>query len=226
MAKTTYNSRLMAERRETIIAETRKMLVEGGLEGLNMRELAERSGVAISTVYNLFSSKDQLVAVAVTGIFSSALDGIALPGTQPTLMVIENLTRRLVQRTRRGDAYSRAMTAIYFSSDSDSSVRTALQTSLQNWLVALMDIMVARGELQDWAPRAYIAHEISIHLWALVHDWVIGVIKGAKLARHFEVSVCIILKAFATPPMAAALEQKLKDGLGVNPSRRRRPASA
>lgn len=225
MAKGTYNSRLMAERRETILAETRKMLVEVGYDGLNMRELADRSGVAISTVYNLFASKDQLVASAVTGIFASALDGIDAPGEVSSLAVIENLARRLVQRTRRVDAYSRAMTAIYFSSDAESLVRTALQASLQAWLVTLMERMIERGELHDWTPRDYIAHEIAIHLWALVHDWVIGVIKGPKLAQHFELSICMFLKAVATPGMADAFERKLRHMIGVTAPRRKTRAS-
>lgn len=68
MRKTTYNSRLMAQRRETILAQTRAMLIDAGYNGLNMRELADRSGVAVSTIYNLFTSKDQLVAMAVADI--------------------------------------------------------------------------------------------------------------------------------------------------------------
>lgn len=40
------------------------MAADGGYEAVGMRELADRSGVALTTLYRDFSSKDQLLAAA------------------------------------------------------------------------------------------------------------------------------------------------------------------
>ena len=50
-----------AERRERILIAARKLVGEGGYDGLTMRDLARAARVSVPTLYNLFGSKDQLV---------------------------------------------------------------------------------------------------------------------------------------------------------------------
>lgn len=46
--------------REQLIAEAKKILVEEGFEGLNIRTLVQRCGIATGTFYNNFSCKEEL----------------------------------------------------------------------------------------------------------------------------------------------------------------------
>lgn len=48
--------------RETLLAETRRVLLESGYAGVNIRTIAHSCGAAAGTVYNYFPSKDLLVA--------------------------------------------------------------------------------------------------------------------------------------------------------------------
>lgn len=52
-------------RRERVLDAVIELIGEGGVSDLSMRELADRSGVAIGTVYRYFSSKDHVVAAAL-----------------------------------------------------------------------------------------------------------------------------------------------------------------
>ncbi len=52
-------------RRQRVIDAVLDLVSEGGIDDMQMRELAERSGVALGTVYRYFSSKDHVVAAAL-----------------------------------------------------------------------------------------------------------------------------------------------------------------
>src|SRR3954453_14424586 len=60
-----YDSVLMHERRQRILAETRRVIEEHGIENLSMRELCKRANVAQRTLYNAFGSKDLIVGLAI-----------------------------------------------------------------------------------------------------------------------------------------------------------------
>ena len=54
--------KLIANLRENIPAEARRLLSERGYSGLSLRELADRCGVAVGTLYNYYPSKAALIA--------------------------------------------------------------------------------------------------------------------------------------------------------------------
>ncbi|OIN81200.1 hypothetical protein BMG05_08965 [Mycobacterium malmoense] len=62
MAKVTRNQ---LKRRARIVEAVIDLIVEAGVEAVQMRSVAQRSGVALATVYKYFSSKEDLVAAAL-----------------------------------------------------------------------------------------------------------------------------------------------------------------
>ena len=52
-------------RRAKVIEEVIDLIAEVGAEAVQMRDVAQRSGVALATVYRYFSSKDHLLAAAL-----------------------------------------------------------------------------------------------------------------------------------------------------------------
>ena len=50
------------ERRDRILAVARELAAAGGYDAVVMRDVAERSGVALGTLYRYFASKDHLLA--------------------------------------------------------------------------------------------------------------------------------------------------------------------
>lgn len=53
-------------RRSTILASIRQLLAEDGLEGVTVRRIAERSGHAVQTIYNLVGPRDLAITEAIS----------------------------------------------------------------------------------------------------------------------------------------------------------------
>ncbi|MGH9185870.1 MAG: TetR/AcrR family transcriptional regulator [Acidimicrobiales bacterium] len=53
------------ERRRRVLAAVIELVSKGGLDAAGMKEIAERSGVALGTIYRYFSSRDHVVAAAL-----------------------------------------------------------------------------------------------------------------------------------------------------------------
>jgi len=52
-------------RRDRIIAITRELIAELGIESITMRDLAQRCSVAVATLYNQFGSREAIIAEAL-----------------------------------------------------------------------------------------------------------------------------------------------------------------
>ena len=57
----------MEKRRERILEQAQKMLAEGGFDALNLRDLANLSGVTVPTIYNLVGNKAEVLKALVMG---------------------------------------------------------------------------------------------------------------------------------------------------------------
>ena len=55
--------------KEEILAVCRRMVADKGLSALNMRAVAEASHIALGTLYNYFTDKDELLLAAVESVW-------------------------------------------------------------------------------------------------------------------------------------------------------------
>ena len=60
--------------REEIMRVSRKIVSEKGLPALNMRTLAKECGIALGTLYNYYSDKDELVVAAIESVWQDILE--------------------------------------------------------------------------------------------------------------------------------------------------------
>ena len=60
--------------REDIMRASRKIVSEKGLPALNMRALAKECGIALGTLYNYYSDKDELVVAAIESVWQDILE--------------------------------------------------------------------------------------------------------------------------------------------------------
>lgn len=61
----------MEKRRKRILEQARKTLAEGGFDALNLRDLADVSGVTVPTIYNLVGNKAEILKAIVLGAFAT-----------------------------------------------------------------------------------------------------------------------------------------------------------
>lgn len=64
--------RVGLETRERILAATRDLLAEGGLEGVTLKRITEAAGVGVGSFYNQFDSKES----AIFEVVRAALDAV------------------------------------------------------------------------------------------------------------------------------------------------------
>ena len=60
--------------RDTLLDISRSMAAQEGLEAVNIRSIAKRAGVAAGTVYNYFSSKDDILLALTEEYWQGALE--------------------------------------------------------------------------------------------------------------------------------------------------------
>lgn len=73
LPKATKKEILTAFRTQEILAATRKLLEQRGLEAITMDEIATAAGVAKGTLYLYFQSKDDLIQVMITQVGENIL---------------------------------------------------------------------------------------------------------------------------------------------------------
>ena len=107
------------ERRDRVLAVAQELAREGGYDAVVMREVAERSGVALGTLYRYFASKDHLLAEVLVGWggdLEIRLDGAPPAGSTPLERVVDVL-RRAGRAVERDPVLAAAVTAALLSPD-------------------------------------------------------------------------------------------------------------
>jgi AcrR family transcriptional regulator len=71
------------ERQQRILTVVREQITAVGYDGINVRDVAAASGVALKTLYNLYGSKDELLLASVAELLKDVqqLDHVA--GAEP-----------------------------------------------------------------------------------------------------------------------------------------------
>ena len=69
--------------KEEILKQARQIVSEEGIRKLNMRKAAEKSGIALGTLYNYFSDKDDLVISTIESIWHEIFHSLSIDGNLP-----------------------------------------------------------------------------------------------------------------------------------------------
>ena len=192
-----------ADQRNRILTTTREVLAEAGYDGLQMRVLAERSGVSPMTLYNRFGNKDDLILEALQDILaeianrarSTGARGIALLHTRAQLTADQILDT---------PAYAKAMARMLFNAQPDSPISNTL---LKNGLIeARRRIVEMRSleEITDAVDHEMLARSLAVCGWATNLLWMQGMLPDADFKRQYTAAPLLVLM----PAMAAATRKR------------------
>jgi AcrR family transcriptional regulator len=81
--RTNYSSPRQQERQQRILTVVREQITAAGYDGINVRDVAAASGVALKTLYNLYGSKDELMLAAVAELLSDVQQLEHVAGAEP-----------------------------------------------------------------------------------------------------------------------------------------------
>jgi AcrR family transcriptional regulator len=68
--------KLIENAKELILETSEKLLFEVGYKGFNIREVANRCGIATGTIFNYFASKEMLIASIIANDWADYLENI------------------------------------------------------------------------------------------------------------------------------------------------------
>lgn len=98
----------MEKRRERILDQARKMLAEGGFDALNLRCLAEVSGITVPTIYNLIGNKAEVLKALVMGAFADFETSLESKLPCPTEQLPALMMSTFADLITRDEGYYRA----------------------------------------------------------------------------------------------------------------------
>ncbi|MGE0666619.1 MAG: TetR/AcrR family transcriptional regulator [Sphingomonadales bacterium] len=202
------------ERRERILAETRRLIVERGFQNVTMDELAGASGVTKKTLYDIYGSKDALLAACVDQRVSEVFDRIrgevAGRGIDRLLAILAKTAEASIE----GAPLQRALEPVLLSHLSQFSVVRVFHELHRECLLQIRD----DGDWDEAADLGFIVRNLMVDHIALENWWAAGIVDGAELRSFSLLNACRILLPVtrgATRRMIEgridALQQSLRD---------------
>lgn len=175
----------MAERRERILHETRKLINEEGLEGFSMRELSKRANVAPKTLYNAFGDRDRLIGLAIREMYDALRYNVKFKTSDKTLSGLLDRAIVLNRGNLKARNYAKAVATIYFAPGTHPELRDILQEmavgNTSEWLTDLR----TKGQLHDWVDIEHLTRHMANMEYALILDWATGRVKDTEYLFRF-----------------------------------------
>jgi len=199
----------MRERRDRILVAARELLAERGYAAVTVRELADRCGVSVPTLYNRFGSKDALLAEAVRDHFGSVLETARSVEEAPGQARLLALVGRCVEEVTRLSAYHRALLAAFTRAPETGPLHLSLAGDLVAAISAELEAMARRRQLARWARIDQLAAQITTACISAAMAWAAGGVPDARLRAFAEQAVGLMLLGVARGAAREALEARL-----------------
>ncbi|EFC81905.1 transcriptional regulator, TetR family [Parafrankia sp. EUN1f] len=174
-------------RRERILDAAVALGSEGGYDAVQMRAVAERSGVALGTLYRYFPSKVQLLVSAM----AREIDGIRLPsaermaGLAPADRILTVLSRATKVFQRDPNLAGALVRAVMFA-DASATAEVDQVTQRMNSII----IRMMRGEDGDPSPRDIAVAGLIAKVWFVSEiQWLSGRTKARQVIDDLELVV-------------------------------------
>ncbi len=194
-----YNSPRQVERQQRILAMARQEISRQGYEGLTMRGLAGAAGVALKTLYNLYSSKDELLFAAVGALLQDLQALSEVADAEPGLPRSLAYTRVLGETIVREPGYAHAMAqALFQSAGSHRLVDILLRDNVEVMGDALT-VAESQGELLPGTDTGATARRLVAAQWGTVMMWQKGLLELTAVPAELLAGQVAILQSVCQP---------------------------
>lgn len=180
-------------RRERILHATVELASKGGYDAVQMRDVAERAGVALGTLYRYFPSKVHLLIATMNQQSSALRQGIArrppegdTPGER-VLSVLRRATRALERSPQLTAAMLRALMFADVSAAREVDSVNSITQDMLGRAIAGNDEPLSQ-EQQD------VARVISQVWQSSLLTWLTGRLSSADMTRNLETAVRLLLR--------------------------------
>lgn len=190
----TYKSDAILERRRRILKETRRLIAETGYSGFNIRDLCARAEIAPKTLYNAFGNKDNVVASAVQEFIADTYAEVHFHFEANNIDGFLERQNRIHSRNQLLGRYTKAIVAVYYASDPDSTIRTRIRNEAGRWHEAFMAAIESEGCLLPGVTTQWISHLLCSNAFSITKDWASGEIPDDEfLDRVAETALMVLV---------------------------------
>jgi AcrR family transcriptional regulator len=150
--------------RAAVLRATGDMLVESGLRGLELTDVAERAGVGKSTVYRRWGSVPALVTDLLCDMAETSLPRADTGSLRADLRSNAALVRRTLSDRRQGRLFKAIIAAATYDPRTAEALATFYDRRVTEWSGCVVDA-VARGEAPEETDAAAVIRQVSAPLY-------------------------------------------------------------
>jgi AcrR family transcriptional regulator len=207
----TYASPTILARRARILDLTRELIAERGYAGFSLKEIGVRAGVAKQTLYNIFQTKERMIATAINQYFKDNEDSIhyaSQPGTMDRM-----IERTIVagKRSQRVPNYMSALMAIYHSPDADPDIWEVIHRVGTYPHLLWIEDLARRKLLQSWIEPKALIDDVGAYRYLIVLEWCRGGISDEEALRRKVIGSLSMMVGATIDPVRGEIEAKLRD---------------
>ncbi|HZU63379.1 MAG TPA: TetR/AcrR family transcriptional regulator [Novosphingobium sp.] len=183
------------ERRRRILAVAQAQISELGYEAMTMRGIAAASGTAEKTLYNIFGTKDRLVAQAARYRSGNAFAEAARRAGQPGWDLLLAFCDVASEWTQETPILSRGLALVL----ADHAELVGLGQIYETYVGASLRAMMAGGMLAPAMPLAVVVRVVRLAVVATVVFWARGELSDAELRAYLRLRMAESLLPHAAP---------------------------
>ena len=172
--------------RSNILSICREMLAELGYEGVTMRDLAKRCGVAVTTLYDAHGSKEQLVVDAVEERALMVFRGLEKARTAAGLDHVFDIMEKQTEAILETPSYARAIAPIVAANPGSFEIGVVFRRLMAR---AVEEIAEA-GDLAEWAEVAVVCQLIQLEAMTMHQAWANGAFSSDDFLDFNILAVC------------------------------------
>jgi AcrR family transcriptional regulator len=150
--------------RAAVLRATGDMLVEWGLHGLELTDVAQRAGVGKSTVYRRWGSVPALVTDLLCDMAEQSLPRADTGSLRGDLRANAALVRRTLADPRQGRLFKAIIAAATCDQRTAEALSTFYDRRVTEWSGCVVDA-VARGEAPKGTDAAVVIRQVSAPLY-------------------------------------------------------------
>jgi AcrR family transcriptional regulator len=189
------------DRRERVQAATCDLLARGGTEMLSMKLIAQTAGVAERTLFNIYGSKDRLVAAAARDRSEDVIAEAHRQGGNGAGF-FDALPASLASRTLEAPEIARGFAAILVEHADMVGLPGIYETFAGGALRAMREAGEVAIEDPVFVSRLMCMRMVGTILW-----WAKRAIGDDALETHLRLATCQVLLPYAEPPLATTLRE-------------------
>ncbi|ART68629.1 TetR family transcriptional regulator [Mycobacterium dioxanotrophicus] len=150
--------------RDAVLSATADLLIEAGLEGLELTAVAERAGVGKSTVYRRWGTAPALVADLLVDMADQSLPRADTGSLRNDLWANAKLVRRTLNDPRQGNLFKAVIAAATCDQRTAAALQVFYDRRIDEWAGCVTDA-VERGEVPAGTDAAAVIRQVSAPLY-------------------------------------------------------------